>query len=183
MKGKNHAIAGLCAGGCTVASIITAYGIPGSGKTIAITAGTFAVAYLGSLFPDIDSRTSKMGKKLKITSKIVSSLFGHRGFFHSPLFAGLIYLLCRFLFERNGITEFSPIYIGFIAGMLMHLACDMATKGGLPLLYPYTRKRFSISILESGSKYEVIPLIFICMLAVGLTVFMLYKQIYITNLF
>jgi inner membrane protein len=95
----------------------------------------------------------------------------------------IIWLLCKFLFEKYAITAYSPIYLGFIAGMLMHLVCDMATKGGLPLFYPYNRKRFSISVMESGSKFEFIPLIFICVLCIGLTVLFVWKGWYLTVLY
>lgn len=177
MKGTNHLIAGTCTAGCLVVSAV----IQQEAGIIPI-AGMGAAALVGSLFPDIDSRTSKLGKKMKIASWMASKFFGHRGFLHSPLFVGLAYLLCFVLFRHYNITEYSYIYGGFITGMLMHLACDMTTKGGIPLLYPWDKGKVSLGVLSSGSKWEWISLIFVVLLAVGATVLMLHNEIYLSAL-
>ena len=41
------------------------------------------VVILFSIFPDIDERKSKIGRKNKTISAIINFIFGHRGFFHS----------------------------------------------------------------------------------------------------
>ncbi len=177
MKGTNHMIAGACTAGCLVTSAVLQQNVG-----IIPIAGMAVAAVVGSLFPDIDSRTSKLGKKMKIASFLASKFFGHRGFLHSPLFVVLTYLLCWVIFKYNGILEYSYIYGGFIAGMLMHLACDMTTKGGIPLLYPWDRGKFSIGTLASGSKWEFVSLIFVMVLAIGITALMVYNGIYLSNL-
>lgn len=177
MKGKNHAIAGCCTATCLVVSAVMQ-----QTTDIVPIAGMAVAAVIGSLFPDIDSRTSKLGKKLKITSFLASKFFGHRGFLHSPLFAVIIYLLCWTQFKHHNIQEYSYIYGGFIAGMLMHLACDITTKGGIPLLYPWDKGKCSIGVLSSGSKWERISLFFIMILAIGLTCVMIYHKIYLSAL-
>lgn len=177
MKGTNHFIAGVGTAVCLTASAIIEH------KTgIIPIAGMAAAACLGSMFPDIDSRTSKLGKKMKITSWLCSKVFGHRGFLHSPLFVALTYLIFWIVFDKNNITAYNYIWGGFIAGMLMHLMCDMATKGGLPLLYPWARYRFSFGVLQSGSKWEWISLLFILVLTAGLTVLMIANGIWLSNL-
>lgn len=173
MKGSNHLIGGVATAGCIVTSAL----IENKVGLIPI-AGMGIAAIIGSLFPDIDSRTSKLGKKLKLTSIIVSKCFGHRGFFHSPLFIALTYLGCWFAFNHYNITDYSYIYLGFAAGMLMHLACDATTKGGIPLLYPWSKGKFSIGVLKSGNKYEKVSLWFLIILAIGLTIVMIYNGIY-----
>ncbi len=182
MNGKHHSIAGLCTATCLTATEI-AYHCPQNWHEVIPIAGMVVATYIGSLFPDIDTRTSKLGKKMKISSAIVSKLFGHRGFFHSPLFVAIAFLLCWRIFLWQNIMDYSVIFLGFIAGMLTHLACDMATKGGLPLFYPYNRKRFSISVIESGSKWEWIPLTFICLLSIGLTVLSIVKGWTVSTIF
>ncbi len=177
MKGKNHIVAGVCTAGCLVASAV----IEHEAGIIPIV-GMAAAACFGSLFPDIDSRTSKLGKKMKIMSWLCSKVFGHRGFLHSPLFVALLYLIFWMVFDRNGITQYNYIWGGFLAGILMHFMCDMATKGGLPLLYPLARYRFGFGVLESGSKWEWISLVFIMALAIGATLLMALNGIFLSNL-
>lgn len=177
MKGKNHLIAGICTAGCLVASTIIEHEV----GVIPI-AGMAVATCVGSLFPDIDSRTSKLGKKMKFTSWLCSKVFGHRGFLHSPLFIGLTYLVFWLVFNANNIMEYNYIWGGFIAGMLMHLMCDITTKGGIPLLYPWARGKVSIGTLPSGSKWEFIPLFFIMALAVIITVVMVWNKIWLSTL-
>ena len=178
MKGKNHMVAGACTAGCLVVSAI----VEGNAGIIPIV-GMGAAAAFGSMFPDIDSRTSKLGKKMKIMSWLCSKVFGHRGFLHSPLFAALTYLICWMVFDKNNIpAEYSYIWGGFIAGMLMHFMCDMATKGGLPLLYPIARYRFGFGVLESGSKWEWVSLVLIMALAVGATVLLMLNGVWLSTL-
>lgn len=177
MKGKNHLIAGVCTAGCLTASAIIEHEVG-----IIPIAGMAAAACFGSLFPDIDSRTSKLGKRMKFTSWLCSKVFGHRGFLHSPLFVALTYLVFWLVFDKCGITEYNYIWGGFIAGMLMHLMCDMATKGGLPLLYPWARYRFRFGVLESGSKWEWVSLTFIMVLTIGISVLMMWNHIWLSNL-
>lgn len=170
MKGKNHLIAGACTAACLTASAIIEHKV-----SIIPIAGMAAAACLGSLFPDIDSRTSKLGKKMKITSWLCSKVFGHRGFLHSPLFVALVYIVCWIIFSANDIMEYNYIWGGFIAGMLMHLMCDMTTKGGIPVLYPWSRGKFSIGVLPSGSKWEFVSLFFIIGLTCLITAVMIWN--------
>lgn len=174
MTGKHHSIAGLCAAACITTSVVASQDINIVPMLLLI-----GVTYVGGLFPDIDTKTSIISKKMKLTSKILSSLFGHRGFLHSPLFVFMMTLIGWLIFKHYNIMDYFYIYLGFTVGMLMHLTCDMATKGGLPLMYPYTRKRFSISVLESGSKWEPITLTFICVLAAIVTGLCIFKGWYI----
>ena len=177
MKGSNHLIAGVCTAGCLTASAI----IENEAGILTI-AGMAMAAGIGSLFPDIDSRTSKLGKRMKITSWLCSKVFGHRGFLHSPLFLAITYILCWTIFRTNNIMEYNYIWGGFIAGMLMHLMCDITTKGGIPLLYPWARGRFSLGTLKSGSKWEFVSLFFIMALAIGITVLMIWNGVYLSLL-
>ena len=171
-------IAGLCTAGCITASVIME-----QQATIVPIVGMAAATVLGGMFPDIDIRTSKISKRMKLTSRIISSLFGHRGFLHSPLFIGLVYLICLTIFQNKDIMQYSYIYVGFCAGFVMHLFCDMATKGGIPLLYPFYRKRFRFGVFESGHKFEWISLTFICVLTIALTGFLIWNGVYLGAIF
>lgn len=164
MTGKHHLTAGTVVGLCTATSLI----VSGVRNPIFI-GGTILTAMLGSLFPDLDSRTSKLGSKLKLTSAIISKLFGHRGFFHSLLFSLVMAGLCIFAFWKYDISEYIYLWQGFIIGILNHLFCDMFTKGGVPFLYPFCKTKFRLTKMKSGSKFETLSLSIVCLLCIFLT--------------
>lgn len=165
MTGKHHLIAGAVCGVCVGASAIIA---PGNTSYL-IACGAVGTTMIGSLLPDIDSRTSKLGSKMKITSFLANKLFGHRGFLHSPLFIVFVMWLLNFIFTKNGIQDYSLLWQGLAFGMINHLMCDMMTKGGIPILYPFFKLKLSFTNMKSGSKWELIPLILVCILTVVAT--------------
>ena len=86
---------------------------------------------IGSMFPDIDSPNSHIGKITMPISTIVGKIskrFGrtchrHRGIFHDPLIY-IIGFALSFLF-------FPPL-IGFFTGCLSHIFLDMFNPVGVP---------------------------------------------------
>lgn len=82
----------------------------------------------GALFPDVDTPSSLLGRKIKP----LSSFFSHRGIFHSffilALFALLIFLLSSFLFA-----------FAFMVGFISHVLLDMLSKEGLRV-FPFKKK-------------------------------------------
>lgn len=81
------------------------------------------VFILGSLFPDIDSAKSILGRKVKI----ISFIFKHRGFFHSIFALILFSLLLGLLFK--------PIVgVVFASGFALHLIMDAITKEGINII-------------------------------------------------
>lgn len=174
MTGKHHLIAGVCVGSCLTTSAIISenYGI------LPIATG-FLGTVVGSLFPDVDTSTSKIGRKVKIISKIINNMFGHRGLFHCPLLIIGLFFLFKYIFETNTITEYSIAYVGFLFGMGIHLFCDMFTKGGIPILYPFYTTKFSLTKMKSGSKKEPIALGVILGIVILITGISLFNGIYI----
>ncbi|MBN1175292.1 metal-dependent hydrolase [Candidatus Woesearchaeota archaeon] len=78
---------------------------------------------IGSLFPDVDSARSILGRKIKI----ISFIFKHRGFFHSIFALVLFSLLLGLLFK--------PIAgIVFASGFTLHIVMDAITKEGIHIL-------------------------------------------------
>ena len=51
------------------------------------------ITILFSIFPDIDARQSKIGKKYKFISTTINFIFGHRGFFHAIYIPLLLYFI------------------------------------------------------------------------------------------
>ena len=92
---------------------------------------TFTIFYsggiIGALLPDIDEKQSYIGRKLKIISSIISSIFGHRTFTHYLIFPVLIFL-CGFYFLEGALKTFVT---GLAVGVLLHDLGDMLTKGGI----------------------------------------------------
>lgn len=83
----------------------------------------FSALILGSLFPDIDSKTSILGRKVKFLSFFLK----HRGFFHSIF---LLVLLILIIYPLS-----MSFALGFALGFLSHLLLDVMTKEGLYFLF------------------------------------------------
>lgn len=105
-----------------------------------------ALAAVGSLMPDLDHPSSACGRLVPFVSIPMSMIFGHRGITHSLLMVvGLVVV-----FYFYGTTWFVP---PLIIGYLSHLAGDMLTNSGVPLLWPFQRK-FVIPIFNTGGIIE-----------------------------
>lgn len=167
MKYKTHLVGGLLLGTATVG---VASGLAGGGEVASPELIYMGGAVIGSLFPDIDHKGSYIGRRMKITSGIISSLFKHRGATHSPIimggFVSLLYLLSRAFFPLDII----PILLsGFFVGIISHILLDMITKGGVPLLYPLIDKKINLTNMKTGSSGEnfVLFLMVIALVCVG----------------
>lgn len=148
MRGRTHLIVGTAAG------VATALAVPVEDDMMRL--GIFAATVVGSLFPDIDNTQSKLGRKIKPISIILNKLFGHRGFVHSPcnlilIFAAAIIFMA--VFEN---FTYLPVLIGFSIGFITHMILDAITKGGIPFLYPFSKKRYNFTIIKTGGIGEAL---------------------------
>ncbi len=115
------------------------------------------LAVLGSLAPDIDHPKSTLGSRLKPISVPISLVFGHRGITHS-LFA---VAGCAWLFSESGVH--AAYSAPFLVGYLTHLAGDLLSPAGLPLLYPLKRRRtFALPIIKTGGFSEQLVVVILC---------------------
>lgn len=72
----------------------------------------------------------------------------HRTLSHS-IFSSLIVGVCAYLgFKVFGIPKYG-IYCGI--GYFLHIFEDMFTVSGVPLLYPFSKKRFKIPLMSTGT--------------------------------
>lgn len=129
---------------------------------------------IGALFPDIDhanSTISKPGTLLakflptpfqtlldlvgQVISKIVCSIFGHRGFIHWPVLA-LAALAAGFFLEMEWLSWFGW-------GYLLHVFGDFLTAQGVPLFAPVNSSKVSGSPMKTDSKSEQV---LVCLLSV-----------------
>lgn len=128
---------------------------------------------IGSLIPDMDqagNRLWDLTPASDFTGRIGRRIFmGHRSISHSIVGVFIIYKLLQFVLPLvfnsdyiNSEVILSSIMIGYIS----HLASDMVTRDGLPLLFPIKLK-FAVPPLASlrvrtGSfveKFVVFPLV------------------------
>ncbi|WCK57721.1 metal-dependent hydrolase (plasmid) [Aneurinibacillus sp. Ricciae_BoGa-3] len=117
-----------------------------------------AGSVMGSKVPDIDHRGSHTGRNHQVASFAVNTMFGHRGITHSPIFVMGMMALLMFLSKMflSGIFQALGNYfaIGFGIGIASHLLLDALTVGGIPLLYPFSKKKFHMLPLRTGGFLE-----------------------------
>lgn len=153
MNKPAHLMGGLTAG--IAASKYIAPSIPQNGtvEEIVSIGAMVCGALFGSLLPDIDHRNSYIGRRLRMTSYIISKTFGHRGIVHTPIvIIALTLLLLALVTPLTGITHVisRSFVIGLSSGMFSHLFLDMMNRRGIPLLYPITSKNFRLAKFKSG---------------------------------
>lgn len=105
------------------------------------------IALFFSIFPDIDDKKSKIGRKNKLISGIINFIFGHRGLLHT------IYIPLALLFIFYNINK--EIGIAALSGYLSHLFLDALTKAGIMPLYPLVSKRIN-GFFKTGRLFEKI---------------------------
>ncbi|CAM2772152.1 metal-dependent hydrolase [Helicobacter burdigaliensis] len=96
----------------------------------------YACVAFGAILPDIDEPNSLLGKKTLFISHIIKAITGHRGLTHSLFFIVCIFLLA-FLF-----SNFSLLIFGIALGVFLHILGDMMTFSGVPILLPFSQKKF-----------------------------------------
>src|SRR3989338_7865362 len=114
------------------------------------------ITVLFSIFPDIDERNSKIGKKYKFASGIINFLFGHRGFFHSIYIPLILYALFYYINIEIGIAV--------LVGYFSHLLMDAMTRQGIRPLYPIINRKINGFIKTNSFLEKVLFLIIILLL-------------------
>jgi len=115
-----------------------------------------SLASFFAVFPDIDEKSSKIGKRLKFLSFPIGIIFGHRGMFHTVYLPITIFLL--FLMFDN------PIYgIAAFIGYFSHLLTDSLTVHGIRPFYPLLNWKIR-SFIKTNSILEF--LLFLLIVAI-----------------
>jgi len=126
---------------------------------------TFVITFvIASLLADIDSPTSKIGRKVKV----VNYLFAHRGLFHS-LFALLIFAVLISFIDYL-------LALAFFLGYFLHLLLDSFTRQGIFIFFPFSTKRSKGSV-RVGSLLETI-IFLVVLFAIVILLFFYLKQRY-----
>jgi len=88
-----------------------------------------------SVFPDIDEKSSKVSRKIKILSYPINFIFKHRGFFHTIYFPLILFILFFMINEKI-------LGVAILAGYLSHFFLDSLTKSGVRVFKPLFKLRF-----------------------------------------
>ena len=102
---------------------------------------------LTSILPDIDHPQSILGQRLFFLSRLISRIFGHRGFTHSLLASVMILIIFK-IYIINYLLLPLDVIQGMILGYYSHIIADTLTPAGVPLLWPLKWK-FRIPILNN----------------------------------
>ena len=114
------------------------------------------IAISFSIFPDIDERKSKIGKKYKKTSTIINFIFGHRGFFHSTFIPLTLYFVFYYINNEIGVAV--------LVGYFSHLFMDAITKHGIRPLYPIINKKINGPVKTNSITEKILFLIVIVLI-------------------
>jgi inner membrane protein len=105
------------------------------------------LAAAGALLPDIDHPASWVGRRLRVISRPLAAMIGHRGVTHSLVAV----LVCLVILRWEGLSRLAidPLVVGYLS----HLGADLLTTSGLRLAWP-SPKRYSIGVCRTGSTTE-----------------------------
>lgn len=161
MNGRTHKVGGACAGVLAGAMLLQP---PYTFDKMLLTGVLVGGSLLGSLMPDIDHKGSTIGHQMKLTSTVISNLFGHRGLTHAPIVHILITIIL--LLIGGTLTDFPKLmYVSFIIGLFIggisHLILDSMTIAGIPLLYPFSKKKYRIAKFTTGKHEMLVQIILI----------------------
>ena len=182
MLGKSHIVGGIAMGsiGCSMLSLLHKGGFgrfDAFGALLMHTAVSspqnfgkcMGLYLLGSLFPDIDSDESLIGRFNPIPMP-------HRWIPHS------LWFMIPFV---GMAIKINPIFWFLVFGMLTHLLLDSVSKAGVCFLNPFTgykrypsgafvKKGHIIKLYDTGEISEKVVLLFVCLIAVSLALLNLF---------
>lgn len=164
MTWKTHILGGLLAG-TYICSIATSMSMP-----TVVTVMTLSV--IGSLFPDIDIPTSKIGASAKPISTLVSLTTGHRGMFHAPLLYLVAYFILYHLYP-----DMRMLSSGFFFGCMSHLALDSLNVQGIPIMWPF-KSKLSLMRIRLGGAAETAVRVFMLAAIIGILFLRKYDMSY-----
>ena len=145
MTGKTHV-----AGGLLVGIIAT--------QIMDVHIGYALISGLGALLPDIDEPHSTIGRKIP-GSFLFKFLFGHRGFFHSLLAAGLFYLALFLVADHGSTIDGGRVHISFVVRCL--------NSFGSAILYPIKEILVGLNKDRRNKEYAFLFAMVVILLAIG----------------
>lgn len=130
MTGRTHLLIGLSIG-CVIADQAP--------LNLPLRAGVIAAAAIAALIPDVDHPRAIISGYLPGVGHAARLVVSHRGATHTAIFAAAIVALL--------LVVAAPMHIVMAAGagVVSHLAADMLTPAGVPLLMPVSRRAFRLA--------------------------------------
>lgn len=163
MNARTHILGGVATASCCMYLATKGY-IPASMNGSVEQLLSVPLCMTGALLPDIDLPNSRLGMNIKPVSWLANKFFGHRTFFHSPMFLFLIWFLTKVL---------NPQYLwiaeSLVVGGASHLLLDMFNKAGIPLFWPAKHhiSMGSVKLDGGGETLIDISLLLISLVAIG----------------
>lgn len=113
---------------------------------------TFLALYIK--FPDLIKPIEQEIETIGILLiPLIFVFLGHRKFTHSLLFMALVTFYCSLAVEFFSVPWF--YLVGFLIGVASHLGGDFLTHRGIPVFYPFIKKKFHfIWTFETGKRKE-----------------------------
>ena len=133
------------------AAALTVMTLAGVSEFQTLVVGT-ALGALGGLIPDIDHPNSKITHQTGFAGAVISRLFKHRGFLHTPV-------LYAFLWAGLRVWLGESLWVDLLfAGIASHLLLDLLNPTGIPLFFPFTKQKIHFAKIRTGSKAEKVIL-------------------------
>lgn len=104
---------------------------------------------IGSILPDIDSPKSTISKFCRPVAILINHYLGHRGFTHAPIIPTIFLFVLKYKLVHASELSYRLLY-GLAAGYFIHLLQDICTAGGVPILYPFSKKKVALFKMKTG---------------------------------
>lgn len=115
-------------------------------------------AVIGGVLPDIDHPDSLLGFFFRWVPGLK-----HRNQTHSLLAWTLVTALGFYLLGRRSDSYGLPAAYGLSWGYASHLAADMLTAQGIPLLAPFSKRRFVLPLVTNPAVESILAFVFFAM--------------------
>lgn len=175
MNYRTHKIGGTCSG--IVASALLFADNP-TALTLFSSSLLILGANLGSVMPDIDKPTSKIGRKplIKPISILIHKKFGHRTITHSVLVSLIslsVFVASSYMFRDIFFYLYSNLTIGFSIGYMSHLLLDSLTVQGIPIFYPFDKTRYRFCNFKTRKHEEIVSAL--CLVITGFLLYIILR--------
>lgn len=175
MNYRTHKIGGTCSG-----IIVSALLFSNNPNLISLCSSILMIigANLGSILPDIDKPTSKIGRKflIKPLSTLIHKKYGHRTITHSVLVSLIVLsglIASSYIFRGIFFYLYSNFIIGVSIGYLSHLFLDFLTVQGIPLFYPFIKKKYRICNFKTKKHEDLVSSL--CLIVTSFIIYIILK--------
>ena len=146
LTGKTHVVLGTAAAIALTLKYPQGLNLIGMNISPAIALLTVSA---GSYGPDIDIQQSHLGQQHRIISKHLK----HRGITHTMFVPAI---LLNVMLLAKDLPFLVSFIFGFLLGWLTHIFADLFNKKGVPLLWPFTSKKFHIASFKTRTWHEAV---------------------------